>query len=127
MLPIETAIVLPTSAPTLTPLLQPPDCPHPLARLTAPLVHQVIQDEVMVEGSADIENLGYYKFEFRRADVEDEWHWTASFEQPVEEGELGLWQVSHLPEGPYLLRLTVVDKQGNFPFPPCDVPVQIRH
>jgi len=127
VLPAATTTPVPAPSPTLTPALQPPDCPHPQARITLPRVNQVIQDQVMVEGSADIENLGYYKFEFRRQDVEDEWHWTASFEQSVEEGELGLWQVSHLPEGPYILRLTVVNRQGNYPFPPCDVPVQIRH
>lgn len=118
-----------TKAKPTRPLLQPPDCPHPLARLTMPRVNEVINDEIEVEGSANIENLGYYKFEFKREDgeVEDEWHWVASFEDPVEEGVLGIWRASHLPEGIYTFRLTVVNKQGNYPFPPCDVRVQIKH
>jgi hypothetical protein len=90
-------------------------------------VDQVIRDEVEVVGSADIENLGYYKFEFKREDVEDEWHWVESFYTPVREDVLGTWRVSHLPDGVYTFRLTVVNKQGNYPFPPCDVRVTVRH
>jgi len=51
----------------------------------------------------------------------------ASYEEPVEEGVLGPWHVSHLPEGTYTFRLTVVNVRGNYPFPPCDVRVQIKH
>jgi hypothetical protein len=118
---------VPTHTLPATRAFEAPDCPHPLARLTAPLVYQVIQDEAIVEGAANIENLGYYKFEFRREDIEDEWHWVASFEEPVQEGALGTWRVAHLPEGTYTFRLTVVNKQGNYPFPPCDVTVIVRH
>ena len=112
--------------PTISPLRS-PDCPHPQARLTAPKVNQVITDEVQVEGTASVENFDYYKFEFRRedGDVEDEWHWVESFETPVEEGVLGIWHVSHLLAGIYTFRLTVVNREGNYPFPPCEVKVQI--
>ena len=88
---------------------------------------QVIVDEVQVEGTANIEHLSYYKFEFRRDDGQDEWHWAASYETPVENGTLGVWQVSHLPPGDYVFRLTVVNVQGNYPFPPCEVDVRIKH
>ena len=50
----------------------PPDCPHPQARLTVPQVNEIIKNEVQVEGTANIENFDYYKFEFKREDVEDE-------------------------------------------------------
>jgi hypothetical protein len=86
----------------------------------------VIKDEIHVEGSANIANLGYYKFEFKREDVKDEWHWIASYEEPVEQGVLGIWQVYDLPEGVYTFRLTVVNVQGNYPFPPCEVRVHIK-
>ena len=89
-------------------------------------MNEVIRDSVDVEGSANIRDLGYYKFEFRREDVQDEWHWVASFEEPVTESVLGTWHVSQLPEGTYTFRLTVVNKQGNYPFPPCDVTVVIE-
>jgi len=142
--PTAKPTVYPTSAPTAgqarTPTPSPvpatpaagllsPDCPHPQARLTIPRMSQVIKDETQVEGTANIENFDYYKFEIRRedGDVEDEWHWIESFETPVEEGILGTWHVSHLPAGVYTFRLTVVNREGNYPFPPCDVRVHVMH
>jgi len=90
-------------------------------------VNEVIKDEIQVKGTANIENFAYYKFEFKREDVEDEWHWVESFETAVKEGVLGIWNVSNLPEGTYTFRLTVVNAQGNYPFPPCEVRVQVKH
>jgi hypothetical protein len=129
--PAFTFVPTPTETqehPTIPPLRS-PDCPHPQARLTAPQVNQVITDEAQVEGTANIEHFDYYKFEFRRedGDIEDEWHWVESFKTPVEEGVLGIWHVSHLPAGIYTFRLTVVNREGNYPFPPCEVKVQITH
>jgi len=119
----------PSASATSASSLLPSNCPHPQARLISPQMNQVIRDAIQVEGTANIENFGYYKFEIRRedGDVEDEWHWIESFEIPVEEGILGTWQVSHLPEGVYTLRLMVVDHEGNYPFPPCDVRVSVIH
>jgi hypothetical protein len=45
----------------------------------------------------------------------------------VEQGVLGTWDVSGLPEGTYIFRLLVVNHLGNYPFPPCEVRVQVRH
>lgn len=114
--------------PTILPL-HPPDCPHLQARLTAPQANQLIVGRIQVEGTANIENFDYYKFECRRedGDIEDEWHWIESFNTPVEEGVLGIWDVSPLPAGIYTFRLTVVNREGNYPFPPCDVKVRIIH
>lgn len=127
---IQESTPTPSSVPaTVVIALLPPDCPHTQARLTAPRVNQAVKDEVQVEGTANIENFDYYKFEIRRedGDVEDEWHWVESFETPVEEGVLGTWYVSHLPAGIYTFRLTVVNREGNYPFPPCDVRVHVTH
>jgi hypothetical protein len=109
------------------PPLRLPDCPHPQARLMTPKVNQVIEDKVEVMGTANIDNFAYYKFEFKSEDIEDEWHWVESFETPVEEGVLGTWDISNLPPGNYILRLTVVDRTGNYPFTPCEVSVYVAH
>jgi len=69
-------------------------------------VNEVIRDEIQVKGAANIENFAYYKFEFKREGTEDEWHWIDSFKTPVEEGVLGTWNVSNLPDGIYTLRLS---------------------
>ena len=127
---IETKENTPTPSPASTAIsipLLPPDCPYPQARLTTPKINQVIRNEVQVEGMANIENFDYYKFEIKREDIEDEWHWLESLTTPVEEDVLGTWQVSALPAGTYIFRLTVVDRTGNYPFPPCEVRVYVRH
>lgn len=123
----------PTPSPSSIPAtpatnLLPPNCPHPQARLTAPQMNQVVKGQVQTEGTANIENFDYYKFEIRRedGDVEDEWHWIESFETPVENGILGILRLSGLPEGVYTLRLTVVNQEGNYPFPPCDVRLHVK-
>ncbi len=104
-----------------------PDCPHAQARLTAPLVGQVVEGQVEIEGTANIENFDYYKFEYRReGDAENAWHWIASFETAVDAGLLGTWDVSGLSPDLYSLRLTVVNMEGNYPYTPCKVTVQVR-
>lgn len=64
---------------------------------------------------------------YGREDVEGEWHGVENFETPVGEGLLGTWDVSDLPPGAYILRLTVVDRTGNYPFTPCEVRVYVTH
>jgi hypothetical protein len=106
-----------------------PNCPHPQARLTAPRVNQVVKEQIQAEGTASIDNFDYYKFEIRREDAntEDDWHWIGSFETPVEDGTLGNLSLSGLPEGVYTLRLTVVNREGNYPFPPCEVRIHVKY
>jgi len=123
-----TAEVAPRSSlgPTWVPL-SPPDCPYPQANLRAPLVNEVVGDTIQAKGTASIEMFDYYKFEIRSEDAEDDWHWLVSYDTPVENGDLGMLEVSTLPEGAYTLRLIVVDHVGNFPFPPCEVKIRVRH
>jgi uncharacterized membrane-anchored protein YhcB (DUF1043 family) len=117
----------PTPTPTQTPLAIPPNCPNPSAHLTYPTVDAVLKGTVQIYGSANINNFWYYKLEFRYENFEDEWHVIGELhETPVIAGLLGEWDVSSLPEGVYLFRLTVVDKTGNYPTP-CKVRVIIRH
>jgi len=90
-------------------------------------VGQVVEGQVEIEGTANIESFDYYKFEYRReGDAESAWHWIASFETAVDAGHLGTWDVTGLPPARYSLRLTVVDIEGNYPYPPCKVTVQVR-
>jgi len=103
-----------------------PNCPYPQAYLHTPLVNQVVGNTIQAEGTANIETFDYYKFEIRRDDIQDEWHWLASYETPVENDVLGVLDISALPEGVYIFRLIVVDQVGNFPFPPCEVKIQVK-
>jgi len=126
--PVTTLAPAGTQPPSLQPLAtSTPSCPHATACLTYPTMGATLKGKAEIKGTANIENFAYYKFEFKREDIEDEWHWIESFETPVEEGVLGTWDVSHLPEGSYTFRLIVVNTQGNYPFPPCEVRVHVKH
>ena len=88
---------------------------------------------VEIRGSANIEGFQFYKVEFRAISLKlsgytdmfsggsvDEMHRT-----PVVDGVLEAWDTDALPEGSYLLILTVVDNTGNYP-PPCAVRVVLE-
>ncbi|MDY7042010.1 MAG: hypothetical protein SVX38_14230 [Chloroflexota bacterium] len=110
---------------TPTPEVIPPGCPNPQARLTYPGVNAVLSGAVQIFGSANIPDFDYYKFEFRQAGSA-EWAWLQSYETPVTDGLLGVWNTSALPDGSYGFRLVVVDNTGNHP-PPCEITVTIVH
>jgi len=114
--------VEPTDTPTLEVVV--PDCLNPGVRIAFPGVNAVLQGTVEILGSADIENFGYYKFEFKSLSTADEWHHIYTGEQPVSDGVLGYWNVDPLPAGEYLFQLVVVDATGNYP-PPCQVRLSI--
>lgn len=113
----------PTDTPT--PEIIVPDCPSPGVRLTFPSVNAVLKGIVEIQGSASIENFGYYKFEFKSLSTADEWHHIYTSEQPVPDGVLGRWNVDPLLVGEYLFQLVVVDATGNYP-PPCQVRVSVE-
>lgn len=118
--PTPTPTITPVPSPTATPVIL-ADCPDPGARLTYPTVNAVLKGPAQILGSAHIDNFGYYKFEFRHEGV-SEWSFLQSFEEPVVDGLLGVWDTSTLSAGKYWLRLVVVNKDGNF-IEPCQVPV----
>ena len=115
-----------TDTPTPTLEIIAPTCPNPDVRITAPGVNAVLSGNVEIWGSANIENFGYYKFEFQSLSVADEWHHVDDSEQPVSDGLLGHWNVDPLPAGEYLFQLVVVDATGNYP-PPCQVRISVEH
>lgn len=110
----------PTPTPTSLPL---PLCPNPQARLTYPTVGAVLKGAVQIQGSANIDNFQYYKFEFK-SEGASEWSFLRRFDEPVASGVLGTWDTSGLPAGSYLFRLVVVDKTGNYER--CEVKVLVE-
>ena len=81
---------------------------------------------IEVYGTADIPNFQFYKVEFASLEQPDKWNSIAPpHESAVAEAVLEVWDASALPDGEYILRLTVVDKTGNYP-PPTEVRVSIE-
>ena len=129
--PRPTRTPRPTPTPEVTPTPTPepvvlPNCPNPGVRLTNPTVNAVLKGVVEITGSADIDNFGYYKFEFK-SEGATEWSFIQRFEDRVVDGILGTWPIPpSLPAGACTFRLVVVDKTGNYP-EPCEVQVTIEH
>jgi len=119
--------VQPAATPTLIPPdVYQPDCPSPDAQLTLPTAGGDLMGEVTVEGTANTNAFSFYKFEvqFPSSDTPN---FVSQYETAVENGVLGVWDVSdpsrYPPGGPYLFRLVVVDIYGNTTI--CTVPVDI--
>lgn len=98
-----------------------PGCEH----LTWPREGAVLSGVVKVTGTARIDDMWYYKLEYRK-DGLDDWHYLAGAEKPVVNGLLGEWNTRQVSNGPYTFRLVLVDWTGNYP-PPCEVHVRVSN
>ncbi len=84
----------------------------------------VLQGAVNVVGTVNVENLGFYKYEYVQAGS-TEWVTVAAGNQAVVNGKLqGTWNTSQLIPGDYQLRLVVTDNQNNT-FPACIVSIRV--
>jgi hypothetical protein len=83
-----------------------------------------VQGIVNVRGTVNVENLGFYKYEYVQAGS-TEWVTIAAGNVPVVNNELqGTWNTEQLIPGDYLLRLVVADNQNNL-FPACTVAIRV--
>jgi len=117
------ALTAPLATPT--PPVVAANCPQPNVNLFQPGQNQVINEGIQVRGTANKDNFDRYEFKFQSRDIQDEWHWVQTFYAPVENGDLGWWPTSHLPDGNYRFMLIAIDKSGNSQ--ECVVPVAIKH
>jgi hypothetical protein len=92
--------------------------------LTSPTAGQELSGRVTLEGSADVPNFGFYKFEYAPLGTET-WSAIQAWREPKRQEELGWWDTSTITPGDYLLRLVVTDNEGN-PLAACVVPVRIK-
>jgi len=114
--PRPTAVVVPTpnnpAPPTATGSAW---CPHPDSCIVDPRNDETITGVTTVRGKATCPNFLRYKVEYL---PEGGTNWGVLREryQPVQErdGALMEWWTGTVPPGAYLLRLTVVDKTGNY-------------
>ena len=91
--------------------------------LTSPEPGQEISGTVTLVGTVDIDNFGFYKYEFSPQDA-GAWTTVSAGRETVVDGELGLWDTSALTPGDYELSLEVTDNQGLL-FPPCVIAVRV--
>ncbi|MEP7200292.1 MAG: hypothetical protein ABI874_10765 [Chloroflexota bacterium] len=84
-----------------------------------------VRGRVNLSGSAFIPQFQFYKVEFAAgnnpADTSFRNMAADVHRSSVQSGLLDVWDTTGLSDGPYTLRLTVVDIRGNFPCPPIVV------
>jgi len=91
--------------------------------ITSPQAGEELQGKVTLQGSANVPNFGFYKYEFAPRGTEN-WSTILAVREVVQDGKLGDWDTSLLTPGDYLLRLVVTDNQATT-LPACVVPVTI--
>jgi hypothetical protein len=120
----EGALVTPAPGETLTPGgAAVTGCVPGQVEISFPANGDSLTGVIMLLGSANIPNFGFYKYEIARPG-ETLWFSLNAAQSPVEDGELGEWVTTVLPPGEYRLRLVVGDNQGNM-LPPCEVVVTV--
>ncbi len=79
--------------------------------ITFPENDSTVKDIVEVEGTVNIADFGFYKFEISRAGT-DIWLTIQAGDSPKDDEVLGFWDTTQLESGNYYLRLVVIDNQG---------------
>ena len=88
-----------------------PGCIPDEVMITFPENNSTVQDIVEVEGTVNIADFGFYKFEISRSGT-DSWLTIQAGDSPKDNEELGFWDTTQLESGNYYLRLIVIDNQG---------------
>jgi hypothetical protein len=123
----------PTPQPTITPspiavqsgiVVDSSGCENPNATVTAPKPGERIGGAFEVLGTANTDNLAFYKVEISGVGTGGEWLSLDVGTTPVVEGVLGTFDANAREPGEYAFRLVVLDNAGNFP-PPCVLPITI--
>jgi hypothetical protein len=92
--------------------------------INSPKPGDVIKGQVILIGTANIPNFGFYKYEFSPSRT-NMWSTIQANREVKQDAELGRWDTSEVSPGDYDLRLVVIDNQGN-ELPPCIVPVRVE-
>ncbi len=93
--------------------------------LTEPNEGAEVSGVLIVRGTADVQNFGFYKYEIARPG-ETVWLTIQAGKEIRQEGELGQWDTRTLDPGDYMLRLVVTDNQGET-LEPCVVRVRVNN
>src|SRR5690606_6664443 len=96
-------------------------------RIASPQAGQQVNGLVEIQGTAmfDPAQVQFYKLEIGSGSNPTEWTTLGvTHAEPVSNGKLEELHAYALPPGPYVLRLVLVQNDGNFP-PPHTVPITI--
>ncbi len=91
--------------------------------ITDPKSGTQISGKVTLQGTVNIPNLGFYKYEVAPLNSTT-WATISAGRDEVVNGALGQWDTTTLTPGDYQLRLVATDNQGNA-LPPCIIQIRI--
>jgi hypothetical protein len=91
--------------------------------ITSPKAGTQISGIVDIQGTVDIPNFGFYKYEVAPLNS-DTWATIAAGTKVVVDNSLGGWDTTALTPGDYQLRLVVTDNQGQS-LAPCVIPIRV--
>ncbi len=100
------------------------NCGNPQQQMVNVQPDGALRGVFTITGSATHPDFQFYKIEIR-AEASAAWQNIITRPAAVVNGVLADFNTTLLPNGVYWLRLTVVDKTGNFP-PPCEVRVRLE-
>jgi len=98
-------------------------CTPDAIMITSPDPGETINGVVSINGTANIPNFGFYKYEIALAGTEN-WATIGANRQPVVDDELGKFNTLSQSNGAYFLRLVLTDNVGD-PLEPCVIAVRI--
>lgn len=93
--------------------------------LDTPSPGELISGTVVLNGTADVPNFGFYKFEFSPVGT-DTWTTISAGTEPVRDEKLGEWNTINRPNGDYFLQLVIIDNVGQT-LEPCVIAVRIAN
>lgn len=92
-----------------------PRSQNPIWEITSPRANAQLRGTVEVTGSAYLAgDFSFYKLEYAPATVPGGWVFILEGRQEVLDGLLGVWNTATVPDGTYLLKLTVVHLNSQF-------------
>ena len=92
--------------------------------ITYPENNSTVNGIIEIEGTVNIPDFGFYKFEISSPNS-GTWLTIQAGDAPKTDENLGFWDTTQLEPGNYSLRLVVIDNQG-VPKEPCAVEIYVE-
>lgn len=93
--------------------------------LTSPEPGEEISGTVTLNGTADVPNFGFYKYEIAPLGTTT-WTTISAGDKPIQDGELGKWDTTAITNGDYFLQLVILDNVGQT-LEPCVIAVRVTN
>lgn len=85
----------------------------PGAIISSPRPGSTLRGDVSIMGTANADRFQFYKVEFAPASNPQAWSAVSStVNRPIANGQLDVWNTQTVPDGPYSLKLTIVDDRA---------------